>query len=125
MIRFIKENLDRARTTKFWVFIKSGPIVIVSFIPPLISFILIFIWGFIRERYIPTTPQTYNYICLAISAIVTSFVGLVYIFRKEMPGPVSSITIRGGCAVATGLVLVLFFWILGIAIVVYTLLGSN
>jgi hypothetical protein len=112
-------------TTKcsdFWQFIKNGPINTVSLIPPLIACLLIAVWGLAKEWLFPVMPQLYNYAILSIATILAGSVGLIYIYRKEMPGPVSSSTVKGGWAVVTGFVLLLFFWSLGIAAFVFSLL---
>lgn len=108
----------------FWKFIKREPINTVSLVPPLIACLLVVMWIVAKEKFFPTVPQFYNYAIIFIAAMLIGSVGLIYIYRKEMPGPVSSVTIRGGCAVATGYALLLFFWILGILGFIFALLES-
>jgi hypothetical protein len=108
----------------FWKFFKRGPINTVSLVPPLIACLLVVTWIVAKEKFFPTVPQFYNYAIIFIAVILTGSVGLIYIYRKEMPGPVSSVTIRGGCAVATGYLLLIFFWILGILGFIFALLES-
>lgn len=106
----------------FWEFIKHGPINTVSLFPPLIAFLLVIAWILAKENFFSTIPQLYNYAIVAIAAILMGSVGLIYIYRKEMPGPVSSVTIKGGCAVASGYALLIFFWTLGVLGFIYALL---
>jgi hypothetical protein len=107
---------------RFWLYIKNGPIQVVSLIPMAIAALLIVLWIVIKEKFFLSAPQSYNYVVLSVAAISMGFVGLIYIYRKEMPGPVYSTTVKGGCAVISGLALILFFWVLGIAEFVFALL---
>jgi len=106
----------------FLDFVKTGPINTVSLIPTLTACLLVVIWVALKEKFFSAVPQIYNYAILYLASILIGSAGLIYIYRKEMPGPVSSITIRGRWATITGIVLVLFFWGLGIAGFVFALL---
>ena len=112
---------NSAKRISFWTFIKSGPISSVSLIPTFAAILLVVIWIVLKGRFFPLVPQLYNYTILSIAGLLIGSVGIIYIYRKEMPGPVSSVTVKGGCAVVSGLILVLFFWILSIAGFIFAL----
>jgi hypothetical protein len=107
------------------IFIKKGPILIVSLIPPLIVVILVLIWILMKGKFFQTLPEIYTDFFLLIMSLILGSVGVIYIYRKEMPGPVPSATIRGTWAVITGCILLLFFWLLGILGFISALLGHR
>lgn len=110
-----------AKYTNIWAFIKNGQISSVSLLPTLAAILLVVVWTVLKECLFPAVPQFYNYAILSIAGILIGSVGIIYIYRKEMPGPVSSVTVKGGCAVISGLILVLFFWILSIVGFIFAL----
>lgn len=105
---------------KFWRFIKTGPINIVSLVPILIAVLLVVAWGIGKDMFFTNIPRIYNYIVLFIASILMGSVGLIYVYRKEMPGSTSGSTVKGGCAVISGIILLVFFWFLGIAGLVFS-----
>lgn len=110
----LNEQHNKRLWNKLLTFIKDRPINTVSFIPPLTAAFLVVTWAIIKDRFLPDSPQIYNYIVLSTASIIIGSVGLVYVYRKEMPGPISSTTIKGGVAIATGIALLLFFCGLGV-----------
>lgn len=121
MSKSTDQNSKPTKRTDFWAFVKNGSIRTVSVIPPLVACLLGIIWVITKEKFFPAVPEIYNYAVLSVALILTGFVGIIYIYRREMPGPVSSVTIKGGCAVVAGIALVLFFWLLGIVGLVFAL----
>lgn len=113
---------EKSLLSKLLSFIEERPIGTISFVPPLIAGCFVVIWGVIKNRLLPESPQVYNFVVLSIASIVISLVGLVYLYRKEMPGPISGTTIKGGVAIISGIVLFLFFCGLGIAGILFALL---
>jgi hypothetical protein len=114
MLTKIKKILGLARVDKFWDFIRTGPINTVSFIPLLLAIALVLIWIGLKNALL-IIPQIYNYFILCTASMLLGSTGLIYIYRREMPGPVSSVTIKGSCAVIIGLIFLIFFWFLGLA----------
>lgn len=98
----------------FLSFLMTGPINTVSLIPVLFGVLILIFWVIVKKQIYPTSPPIYNYFVLMVFSIIIGFVGIIYILRKEMPGPLSSIVIRGKLAVIVGILLVMFFWILGV-----------
>jgi len=106
---------------KLLSFIEERPISTISLIPPLIAGFLVVIWGVVKNRFLPEFPQVYSFIVLSTASIIISLVGLVYLYRKEMPGPTSSTTIKGGVAILSGIVLFLFFCGLGLVGILFAI----
>jgi hypothetical protein len=122
MSKPVKQTIKSTKGANLWAFLKSGPISTLSLIPPLIACLLVITWAITKQKFFPSAPQIYNYAVLSVALVLVGFVGIIYIYRKEMPGPVPSVTIKGKLAVATGFALPLFFWILGIAGFVFALM---
>lgn len=109
------------KNSGFWTFIKSAPINTISLIPPLIACLIVVVWIVTKEKLFPAIPQIFNYLIMSIALLIVGSVGIIYIYRREIPGPVSSVTIKGRFAVVVGYVTLLFFWGLGIAGIVFAL----
>jgi hypothetical protein len=105
----------------FWNFIKTGSINTVSFVPLLLAIALVLLWVGVKNA-LGIKPEIFNYAILFIASMLLGSTGLIYIYRKEMPGPVSSVTIRGGCAVFAGYLMLVFFWALGIAGIAFAIM---
>lgn len=121
----MSNDLDprKNNTTRFdfWLFIKNGSISTLSLFPPITGGLLVFIWAIAKSQYFPAIPQIYNYIIVSVASIIVGTLGLIYVYRKEMPGPVSSVTIKGGFAVVVGYITLFFFWSMGIAGIIFAL----
>jgi hypothetical protein len=121
MSNFSEQTSNSKKRASFWTFIKSGHINSVSLIPTFAAILLVITWIVLKAQVFPSVPQFYNYALLSVAGMIMGLVGIIYIYRREMPGPVSSVTVKGGCAVVSGVLLLLFFWILSIALFVFAL----
>ena len=101
-------------------FVRTGSIHIVSFVPTLIGLFFIVGWFLIRVDLMKTAPQFLNYLALAIWGLLTGCSGLVYISRKEMPGPVGS-TLKGLYPRIIGFLLLGFFWSISLGLIILAL----
>jgi len=125
MSKLPEETSSRRLINRFWDFIKYGSINTVTLIPPLTAMLIVVAWGIIKENFFRSSPQIYNSIVIGLAAMLIGLDGVIYIYRKEMPGPVSSVTVKGGCAIVSGYILLLFFWILGILGIVFEVMEVN
>jgi hypothetical protein len=107
---------------RFLKYMITGPIILVSIIPSTFGFLTLFFLGWCKEQFFPTLPRSYNFLILMIFFVIVGSTGIFYIVRKEMPGPLSSMVIRGKPAIIGGISLVLFFWGLGIFLFVSALI---
>jgi hypothetical protein len=123
MLKPDHSNSSPKKESAFWAFFMKSPIDIVSGIPLVVAIVLVVSWGLIKEQFLPDVPQMYNFFVIAFASIIMGCIGIIYIVRKEMPGPVAGKTIKGNCAVISGLILAAFFGILGSIVFILTLLG--
>lgn len=108
------DNENSNKVSRFMQFLKYGSISTLSFIAPLLAFLIVAIYVVVKLNFLPALPKILNDLILLIAALLMGSVGLIYIYRKEMPGLTSSTTIKGKLAVISGLLLIVFFWGLGL-----------
>ncbi|MBN8580622.1 MAG: hypothetical protein J0L96_08115 [Anaerolineae bacterium] len=61
----------------------------------------------------PLQDPIWSALVLFIVSFLIGMIGIVYIYKKEMPGVVSSQTIRGRWAIFSGILLIVVFWGVG------------
>ena len=97
-------------------FIKFGPINLVAFIISALGISWVVSWILIRNLMAIKLPDLFESVMVSIGSVAFGAIGLVYIYRKEMPGLTASTTIKGWFAVIVGVLLLLFFCGLGLTI---------
>lgn len=102
-------------------FLKNGSVRAVSSVPILLAIFLLAIWVLLRRTLLIEVQTIYNYLILSIACFLVGATGIVYIYKREMPGYTSSTTIKGVWAVISGLIIIIFPWALGILIMVFAL----
>ena len=102
-------------------FFKNSSVRVLSAIPVILAILLLSIWVVLRSSLIKEIPSSYNYIVLSIASLLTGVTGIVYIYKKEMPGFTSSTTIKGEWAILSGVITVIFLGGLGFLMIYYIL----
>jgi hypothetical protein len=97
-------------------FIKFGPINLVAFTFSVLGICWVVSWILIRNLLAIKLPDIFESVIVSIGSVAFGAIGLVYIYRREMPGPTASTTIKGWFAVIVGVLLLLFFCGLGMTI---------
>jgi uncharacterized membrane protein YozB (DUF420 family) len=115
MKRAIKmlNTLDKIRIL-FFQFMENKSVRTISAIPMSAAIILVAGWIIISQNNSIKTNPIWNTTILFAAFFLLGTIGVVYIYKKEMPGLISSETIKGGWAIISGILLIVFFW--GIAI---------
>lgn len=95
-------------------FINKRSVRVVTGIPIVVAVFLVSGWVIAVQNNFVDSGTAWSSTILFISTFFIGLTGFVYIYKKEMPGLISSQTIKGGWAVFSGILLVVFFW--GIAL---------
>ena len=61
----------------------------------------------------PLQDPVWDAVVLFVISFLIGMIGIVYVYKKEMPGLVSSQTIRGAWAIFSGILLIVVFWGVG------------
>jgi hypothetical protein len=109
----IKKEATRTNN-RFFHFLKYGSISTLALIPTLMAGIIVAIFVVIKANFSPALPKILNAVVIFLASLLIGSVGAIYIYRKEMPGPISSTTVKGAFAIFSGWLLIIFFWGLGL-----------
>lgn len=96
-------------------FLENNSIKTISGIPILIASLVLIGWVILKQSGFVADGKTLDAIILFAAIFLIGFTGVLYIYKKEMPGVISSQTIKGWWAVFSGILLITFFW--GVAII--------
>jgi len=103
-------NTIQKKKKLFASFVEKNSIQNISGIPLLIALIIVMGWVILKQINLVVKDTIWDAIILSIAAFSIGFTGILYIYKKEMPGIIASQTIKGWWAVFSGILLVVFFW---------------
>lgn len=98
----------------FFQFMENKSVRTISAIPMTAAIFLVAGWVIISQNNSIKANPILNMTILFSAFFLLGTIGVVYIYKKEMPGLTSSETIKGSWAIISGILLIVFFW--GIAI---------